>query len=163
MKNKISKIIWGINVVVILFLVFNLGIILVSPLDEIETFERNIEFRWTGWNREYEFFLDNNRDFASPEVRIIRGTRILVEDLDIGDYWWKVRSRNVESKAQKFSVISKVGLDILEEENGLLLRNSGNVEEKISSITGRVIADMPYNSEILIEKIGGEIVARTNE
>lgn len=151
------------NILIVGLLLSNLGVLLVSPIDGFESFEREVVFDWSGWGKEYTILLDDDDDFNSPIIKKVTGNFYVVDDLEIGKYYWKVQKEAVESHVRSFEIKSLVGLDVVEDDEEIILRNSGNVDETISatnSITGQVVFDVDYGDEVEIEKGNWEVVAK---
>jgi hypothetical protein len=108
------------------------------PFDGISTGDRTPVFRWSGWEREYELMIDEDGSFASPLTFRVTGTTFEPEEeLDFGTYWWKVRTKESESEARAFTVVSTVALS--RPERGAVV-NSGNTAllVHVSGLAGAV-------------------------
>jgi len=156
MKKIIQVGIWVLNIVVLGIIIMNIGIILVSPKNNQEDFGRDVVFKWGGRYKNYDFTIDDNEDFTSPIMRAVTGNYYVIDNLEPGVYYWKIRSGRVSSPVWRFEIKSMVGIDLIESEDGFVLKNSGNVDEVVvagNPITGAVVIDLPYDGQVEIEKV----------
>lgn len=129
-----------------------------SPKGEV--LERKPEFKWLGLPTSYTVMIDDNPDFSTPITAEVEGKTYTPENnLELGEHYWKVKGfRN--SKAQKFTIASKVSIKT-EEEN---LRNDGNTRLKLNlkpGVTGAAILDI--NQTIKLGKETEKVSAKQDE
>ena len=135
---KTGMVVANIVVIALLaFVAFNfISIPLISPENGAYTTERNPEFLWGGIQGEFIVLVDDSPDFSSPFVWKVPGNTYRPSDvLNFGTYYWKVQSKNAESKVRKFTVESSVVLARDSES----VKNEGNTEIMLRSITGAMV------------------------
>lgn len=146
--------------IALLALIFILSsTITLGPKGEI--FERKPEFKWIGLPISYTIIIDDNPDFTTPITEKVKGNSYTPEnDLALGDYYWKIKGiRN--SNVQKFSLLSKVSLERLEEER---LKNDGNVKLRLGLVPGAIgAAVLDINQSLKIGKEVEEVTAKQDE
>lgn len=126
-----------------------------------ETLERKLTFEWLGLPIGYTIMIDDNPEFTTPVTAEVKGNNYSPEnEFELGSYYWKIKGLR-ESKAQKFTIVSKVSLKTEEDEN---LRNDGNTRLKLSlnpGITGAAILDV--NQTIKLDEEVEEVSAEQDE
>ena len=134
-KNKILVAALDLAVIGVLSFIFiNLITIpLFSPSERAYTTHRQPTFSWGGMQGEYVLYVDDNPAFISPLVAKVSGNSYgFGHDLDFGTYYWKVQAGPMSSMVSKFTLGSSVILS--RSENAI--KNEGNVELKLSGISG---------------------------
>jgi hypothetical protein len=142
MKLKIGNGVILTNLIVIgLAVVSYLSLISIQlhyPYNNMVTDDRTPAFGWSGQGHDYELLIDDDPGFGSANIFDVMGnTYEIQKELPFGTYWWKVRSREMESEARKFTLVSAVVLSRLKPD---LIHNSGNTELLVhsSGLTGAV-------------------------
>lgn len=96
----------------------------VYPLNGIVTDDVNPTFKWSGVRESFEILIDDDPDFSSPLSYEVTGNMFALEDsLEFGEYYWKVKSSDVESGVRKLTIVSTVELSRLKRDQ---LSNVGN-------------------------------------
>ncbi len=146
------------NLIILGFLFLITTIKLESPQGEI--FERKPTFQWTGFSPSYKLILDENPEFTSPEIKVVKEKKYTPkENLPLGEYYWKIIGLR-ESKVKKFRIISKVSIKKEDKE----IINDGNTRIKLGfkpQITGAAILDLQEKANI--PEKAKEVIAEQNE
>jgi len=148
MKNmkKSRKIGWASIIVAVLIgsiiLLLN-NILLLSPSGVI--YDRSPTLRWSGFSDGYQVLVSEDPDFNNPIIeKEVDGTDFAIEnDLEFGEYYWKVVSKDGESITGYFVIDSMVQV-----ENNEKVRNKGNTPILISGITGGAVLDIEEEVEL---------------
>jgi hypothetical protein len=142
MKLKISPGIILANLTVIglaIITVMNMSTIQpIYPFDGMVIHDRNPSFEWTGMQQSYNLMIDDNPGFESSlEFTVTGNVHQLEQQLDFGEYWWKLESDELETKPRQFTLVSTVALSRM---NQNVLRNSGNTDLLVhrSSLLGAI-------------------------
>lgn len=144
---KLSVIFANLLVVgLLVYLLTNITAIpLLEPADGAYTTERRPEFIWGGLYDQYEFFLDDDPNFGSPFISKVSGNSFrLVNDLDFGTYYWKVKSGIFSSSVRKLTIGSSVVLARSENK----VKNEGNTEILLHRVTGSFLLGVGESLEV---------------
>lgn len=137
-----------IAVALFFYIGFNINTIkLIEPNNVID--DRSPEFRWYGNKGSYRLLVDDDINFENPlvDVQVEENSYQINRELDIGKYYWKVISDDLESVTGMFVVESLVSVKLDENK----LQNVGNVpinvtvKERTSgswSIVGAAVLDV---------------------
>jgi hypothetical protein len=136
MVAKIDLVLIVVTVGVLLFLVGYSRPLVIAPLDNFETTDRDVLFEF---ERGDVLLIDDNSDFTTPdEYRISEGDTV---KLMPGTWYWKVNGV-LGSEIRTLTVKSKVELKLVETEEGVSVVNAGNVGLNVEV----------YDDDELIEK-----------
>lgn len=161
MKEKINKGIWILNLIIIFGILVSFNIVIGSA--DVESLSGNVVLGWKGNYGDYEVYIDEDSSFESPLIYRVTGEKLYLDSLEPGIYFWRVKHKGILSQVGKFEVVSNVGLDVVEEDDKVLLRNSGSVDEEVSfeGITGGVVLELDKGEIKEVENSeGGVFVAR---
>jgi len=148
---NITKIITANLLLIILLLA-----LMIYPLrPEINVKEKEVEFRWIAIYKNYTLYVDDNEEFTSPMV-IRTERRSYPVNLEPGTYFYMISSGRISSRLKRLEVKSEVATKV----DNSTLKNDGNVDLNVSinSLTGAVVAKLPYKDNMEIEK-GSNITA----
>ena len=154
MKIK-KEIIIALNLIIITLLLNQFNILLEHPKNNVHLIDKEIELKWNGDYENYTVYIDENKNFETPVIKKITGNSYIIDELDFGTYYWKVEKNNISSQVWKFTVYSKVAINMIEKENSVEIENVGNTDidlEVRNPITGVVTLDLPYEKSKEFEK-----------
>ncbi len=133
--HKIDLVMIVGSLVVLMFLVGYVNPLVVAPLDEFETSEREVLFVI---DKADVLLIDDNLDFTTPdEYRVKDGLKI---NLGPGKYYWKVIGI-LNSDIKTLTINSVVDLKLVEIEEGFGVVNSGNVRLDVDVYNGTELVD----------------------
>jgi len=128
LDNRIGLILVNTTVIVLAFVAFGVlsSVQTISPYTGMIIDDRTPLFEWTGEDANYELIIDDDPSFSTPMTFDVKGNSFRIPDeLEFGTYWWKLRTGDVESEAEAFTVVSKV--EVSREEPSKVV-NTGNAE-----------------------------------
>ncbi|MEE4355185.1 MAG: dockerin type I repeat-containing protein [Desulfococcaceae bacterium] len=131
-----------------------------SPDNNGSISESNAVFSWSSLQNavSYEFFLDNNADFGSPEISetgLLSPSYTLSMQPENGVYYWKVRAKISDSIYTQWSVPRTVNLDIPDIEPGDV-NGDGTVDLKDAIISLQIVAGMSPDNVKLAADINND-------
>ncbi|MFH1376408.1 MAG: hypothetical protein ABIH25_02120 [Candidatus Woesearchaeota archaeon] len=147
-KNKKRMIGWislVVSIVIIGIVILLNNIILLSPVGVI--YDREPVLSWSGFDNDYRLLVGEDSEFNAPIVDVLlEDNKFEFEDnLEFGEYYWKVISNDKESITGYFIIDSMIKVEVDNK-----LRNKGNTPILIGGITGGAVLDI--DDEINIEK-----------
>ena len=133
--HKIDLVVIVGSLTVLMFLIGYVNPLVVAPLDEFETSEREVLFVI---DKADVLLIDDNLDFTTPdEYRVEDGLKI---NLGPGKYYWKVIGI-LNSDIKTLTINSVVDLKLVEIEEGFGVVNSGNVRLDVDVYNGTELVD----------------------
>lgn len=159
-KNKIIII---VNLIIITILFTHFNILLEYPKNNQHLFDRNAELKWKGNYNNYILYIDDNEEFKSPTIKRVTGNSYLINNLDFGIYYWKIKTEKISSPTWKFTIDSEVAINMIEKEDDIDIKNVGNTDldlELRNPITGLAIVDLPYQESKEFKKENITFVAK---
>lgn len=133
--HKIDLVVIVGSLTVLMFLIGYVNPLVVAPLDEFETSEREVLFVI---DKADVLLIDDNLDFTTPdEYRVKDGLKI---NLGPGKYYWKVIGI-LNSDIKTLTINSVVDLKLVEIEEGFGVVNSGNVRLDVDVYNGTELVD----------------------
>lgn len=153
--NNLLKIDLVLVIGSLVFLVFLVGYVsplIISPLDDYESSEREILF---SVEKADKLFIDDNMDFSSPdEYDIEDGLKI---DLNPGKYYWKAVGV-MDSEVRTLTINSEVSLELkASEDGGYEVVNVGNVRLNVDVYNETELVDRMILSVDGSRELGTEI------
>ena len=149
MINK--KLIW---IVVIFILIVLIPLIKTNQINLVQPrgniIDRYPKFIWSGDYDEYNLLVSNTNSFENPLIDLVlENNSFRSNRLDYGQYYWKIigikNNKTFETETIKFTIDSAVSFSMKDS----TFKNIGNVESRLSSLTGFVILNP--NQEIELE------------
>ena len=127
-----------------LFLVLLEGVILLKPFGVTDDIYPT--FYWISPEGKSRLIVDDDERFDNPLVDVgVSGNKYQTAyPLDFGTYYWKIEHKNGESYTGMFVLNSKVDINV---ENDYL-KNNGNTEVVVDTITGRHFLDIGEKREL---------------
>ena len=126
----------------------SLSVQAIQPFGGAVTDDRTPLFEWSGPTGMYVLMIDDDPEFGSPLTYDISGTSYApAQDLDFGDYWWKVVGGSGETMPRRLTVVSTVALS---RPSGDHVENSGNTPVILhrDGVTGAAILAVNQSLEI---------------
>ncbi|MFH1521789.1 MAG: hypothetical protein ABIF18_02410 [archaeon] len=137
MKNiyKIDLVVIVGSLTVLMFLIGYVNPLVVAPLDEYETSERDVLFVI---DKADVLLIDDNPDFTTPdEYKVEDGLKI---NLEPGKYYWKVVGV-LGSEIRTLTINSVVSLELRNVDGGYGVVNSGSVRLNVDVYNGTKLVD----------------------
>ena len=138
----------------LIFLVGYVSPLVVAPLDNYESSEREVLFLI---GKADELLVDDNIDFSSPDrYRVEDGLEI---NLEPGEYYWKAVGI-VNSEVRTLTINSEVSLELRKSDGGNYeVVNAGNVRLDVDVYNGTELIDrMKLNIEEELESEGTKFI-----
>lgn len=144
----------SISVFIVGIILISNGIILLGPHGAITDVEPS--FKWASPYGDVRLLVDDDLGFENPLVDVpVKGNKFTLSDkLDFGKYYWRVDSSGGSSLIGQFVLDSMIKMDVEEDK----LRNEGNTDVAIDTVTGRTILEIGEETDL---QEGENIVSQT--